>query len=140
MFIPEIPENSLTAEITEIVGLCRKLENDYEFNFAPPVTESKISKWEQNHDICLPEQVMEWLGFTNGCTIAYDRIFPLERFIVGHEQLPNDLVIIGVTHDESMCFSRNSGEIVRYSLRETRRYNDFRDFLNSTLIRSLKKG
>ncbi len=140
MFIPEIPANSLTAEITEIVSLCIRLENDCEFAFSQPVSEGEIDKWEQNHDMRLPEQIRNWLRFTNGCTIGYDRIFGLEGFIVRHCQLPDELVIIGVTHDESLCFSKNSGEILRYGLRETRRYNDFRDFLSSTLIRSLKKG
>ena len=37
MFIPEIPNNSLKDEITQIVELSEKLENDYDFEYSPPI-------------------------------------------------------------------------------------------------------
>jgi len=137
MFISEIPKNRLTAEITQIAELSKKYENEYEFEYAPPAKEKDISTWEQKHDISLPEQINNRLSFTNGCTIAFDRIFGLNGFLVGQSQLPEKLVILGSTHDEPLCFSKTNGEIVRYGLREIRRYACF---LNSPLIRSLKKG
>lgn len=46
MYIPEIPQNSLTDEITQIVELSKKLENEYDFEFDPPLSEVKIILWE----------------------------------------------------------------------------------------------
>lgn len=140
MNIPEIPDNSLTEEITEIIRLCGKYEKEYAFVFAPPLAEIEMTAWEQVHGIILPCHVKDWLAFSNGSTIAYDKLFGLDGFIVGHSQLPEELVIIGSTHDESLCFSRVTHEIVRYGISETRRYEDLRDFLRSTVIRSLRRG
>ena len=39
MYIPEIPNNSLTEEIKEIVELSKKLEKEYDFEYNPPATE-----------------------------------------------------------------------------------------------------
>ena len=39
MYIPEIPNNSLTDEITQIVELNKKLEDEgYYFDYDPPAT------------------------------------------------------------------------------------------------------
>ena len=53
MYIPEIPQNSLTDEITQIVELSKKLENEYDFEFDPPLSEEKIILWEKENNIAI---------------------------------------------------------------------------------------
>lgn len=46
MNVPNIPNNSLTKELKELVELCRKLYPEYGENlcrFAPPATEQEIA-------------------------------------------------------------------------------------------------
>ena len=143
MFIPEIPNNSLTEEITQIVELCNKLKPDYgdnNFNFYPPANNDDIFEWEKKNKILLPNQLKEWLNFSNGYDIITERLLNLNSFIVNHPEIDDDLVIIGSTHGESLCFSKMNFNIVRFDYKETRRYTDFCAFLRETLIRSLKKG
>lgn len=143
MYIPEIPNNSLTEEITKIVELCKKLEPEYgenNFIFYKPLNEEEISNWEKNNNIILPIPLKEWLEFSNGYDIIFDRLLNLNSFITNHPEMDSDLVIIGATHGESLCFSKENHNIVRFNYTETRRYTDFYAFLSETLIRSLKKG
>lgn len=143
MFIPKIPQNSLTDEISQIVELCNKLKPDYgdnNFTFYNSINNEEISIWEKKNKIILPNQLKEWLNFSNGYDIITDRLLNLNNFIINHPEIDNDLVIIGSTHGESLCFSKDNFNIVRFGYKETRRYSDFRAFLNETLIRSLKKG
>lgn len=143
MFIPQIPNNSLTEEITEIVELCKKSEPEYgenSFIFYKPLNEEEISKWEKDNNIVLPIPLKEWLEFSNGYDIISERLLNLNSFIINHHEIDNDLVIIGTTHGESLCFSKANHSIVRFNYTETRRYTDFNAFINETLIRSLKKG
>lgn len=143
MFIPQIPNNSLTEEITEIVELCKKSKPEYgenSFIFYKPLNEEEISKWEKDNNIVLPIPLKEWLEFSNGYDILSDRLLNLNSFIINHPEINNDLVIIGATHGETLCFSKANHNIVRFNYTETRRYTDFNAFINETLIRSLKKG
>ena len=138
MFIPKIPQNSLTDEISQIVELCNKLKPDYgdnNFTFYNSINNEEISIWEKKNKIILPNQLKEWLNFSNGYDIITDRLLNLNNFIIDHPEIDNDLVIIGSTHGESLCFSKVNFNIVRFGYKETRRYSDFRAFLNETLIR-----
>lgn len=143
MWIPEIPNNSLTEEITEIVQLSQRLENDYDFIYDPPATEAEITLWEIEHQIKIPESIKEWLRFSGYSNICNELsvIKGVKSYEVDCELVPDDLVIIGevIGTGEFLCFSKRTGEIVRYDFEETRRYKDFKDFLNETLIRSLRK-
>lgn len=143
MEVPKIPNNSLTKEITEVLSWCKKLEPEYginSFNFEPPASEDSIVEWEARNGIDFPESYKDWLRFSNGYDIIFERLSSIKDIIVGNKDFPADLVIIGFTHDDSLCFSKSTHEIVRYGRKETRRYKDFKAFLNETLIRSLKKS
>ena len=140
MYIPEIPNNSLTEEIKEIVELSKKLKDDYNFEYNPPATEEEIISWENEHKIKIPESLKDWLRFSNGYNILFERLSNLDNYIIEHKDFPKDLIIIGFTHDDSLCFSESTHEIVRYDYNETRRYTDFKAFLNETFIRSLRKS
>lgn len=116
MYIPEIPNNSLTEEIKEIVELSKKLKNEYDFEYAPPATEEEISTWESEHGITIPETYKDWLRFSNGSAIRSElAVFWGIRMIGSCDQfLPNDLVTIGeiIGDGEYLCFSKKTGKII----------------------------
>ena len=66
MFIPEIPNNSITKEIKKLTALCEKKIAEYGENsswFKPPMIENDIQKWETENNIKLPTIYKEWLLF-----------------------------------------------------------------------------
>ena len=133
--------NTISEEINELKEICCKLSElygDSSSRFYPPASKTDIEKWE-NEYTALPEHIRQWLEFSDGYEIMNDRLFHLDDFISNHPHFPDELVIIGTSHDESLCFSKIDGQIVRYGMKETRRYADFKSFLNETLIRSLRK-
>lgn len=140
MDIPKIPNNSLTEEIKEIVGLCQKLEPKYganAFSFAPPASEEEISDWENKHGISIPENYKDWLRFSNGSVIERDfvRFNSLQYFCVDSKVVPDDLVIIGtlVGDGEILCFSKKTGEIIRYLDGEATTVSGVKQILQNTI-------
>ena len=58
MNIPNIPNNSITEEIKEIIALCEELEAEYGKDaswFSDPVSETEIAKWERENKMIIPE-------------------------------------------------------------------------------------
>ena len=144
MYIPEIPNNSLTEEIKEIVELSKKLEKEYDFEYAPPATEEEISAWESEHGITIPETYKDWLRFSNGSVIKNQlAVFWGIKMIGSCDQfLPNDLVTIGelIGDGEFLCFSKKSQKIVRENHGEITEFQSFNIILKDTVIRILKKS
>ena len=144
MYIPEIPNNSLTEEIKEIVELSKKLEKEYDFEYAPPATEEEISAWESEHGITIPETYKDWLRFSNGSAIRSElAVFWGIKMIGSCDQfLPNDLVSIGelIGDGEFLCFSKKSQKIVRENHGEITEFQSFKIILKDTVIRILKKS
>ena len=143
MYLPKIPNNNLYEEISEIVKLIPAIMSKYGENsvkFYNPVSEQEVLEWEKKNNITLPVHIKSLVEFSNGFDINADHIFNIEKFIVTHPDLPNDSVIIGIVNEESLCFSKETGEIIRYDIRERRRYKDFKCFLRDTLIRGMKKA
>ena len=144
MYIPEIPNNSLTEEIKEIVELSKKLEKEYDFEYAPPATEKEISAWESEHGITIPETYKDWLRFSNGSAIRSElAVFWGIKMIGSCDQfLPNDLVSIGelIGDGEFLCFSKKSQKIVRENHGEITEFQSFKIILKDTVIRILKKS
>ena len=144
MYIPEIPNNSLTEEIKEIVELSKKLEKEYDFEYAPPATEEEISAWESEHGITIPETYKDWLRFSNGSVIKNQlAVFWGIKMIGSCDQfLPNDLVSIGelIGDGEFLCFSKKSQKIVRENHGEITEFQSFKIILKDTVIRILKKS
>lgn len=137
MFIPKIPNNSLTKEITEIVQLSKKLENDYNFEYNPPATEDEISTWENEHGITIPETYKDWLRFSNGSAIRSElAVFWGVRMIGSYGQfLPNDLVTIGemIGDGEFLCFSKKTGKIIWEDHGNIDEYDSFNTLLTKVI-------
>lgn len=140
MKVPEIPNNSLTKEIKELVNLCQQLEPDYGENqmyFAPPTTEKEIAAWEHQHGFTIPETYKDWLRFSNGsriCGVTAD-FYSVERLVVGiniEGVVNNDLVIIGnmIGNGTFICFSRKTNKICREDHGEITELENFKCVLN----------
>ncbi len=144
MFIPEIPKNKLTDEITQIVELSKKLEQDYNFEFAPPLSEEKITFWEKENDITIPDQIKDWLRFSGYTSLCNELVIirGIDGFRAQSEYIHDDMVIIGSFIDASIAigFSKTTGIILREDHGEIKEYSTFADFLQNTVIRSLKKS
>ena len=134
--------NSLNSEISALKDLCSELIEIYGSSAVElhnPCNPEMLNEWEVSNSIAIPAQLKEFLLFSDGYDIFSERLMPVGNFIADHPDFPETLVIIGQTHDESLCFSKTDGRIIRYGVKETRSYDDFKAFLNETLIRSLKK-
>ena len=143
MFIPEIPNNSLTEEITQIVELSKELEDEgYYFKYYPPVTEEALSSWENEHNIKIPESLKDWLRFSDYADICSELaiINGVEDFKIDCELVPDEMVIIGevIGDGEFIGFSKETGEIMREDHGEITRLKSFDIFLKDTVIRMLK--
>lgn len=66
MYIPEIPNNSLTKEIKELAKLAITLQEKRRFKFNMPATDIEIAEWEKNSKITLSTSYADWLMFSNG--------------------------------------------------------------------------
>lgn len=144
MKIPEIPNNSLTEEIKEIVRLCQELDNKYFSEFSPPETEEAMTEWEKKNGISIPESYKDWLRFSGSCEITNDlaHFYGTGGMIADYEYLPDDLVYIGdlIGDGEMLCFSKTTGKIIRYDHGVPKDRGDFKDFLNRTIIRMLRES
>ena len=133
MYIPEIPNNSLTKEITEIVQLSQKLENEYDFVYYPPATEEEITLWENKHKIAIPESVKDWLRFSNYSNIRGELavIRSIQDFEIECEIMPEDLVVIGeaIGDGEFICFSKKTGKLVWEDHGDLEIYDNFNKVL-----------
>ena len=116
-----IPNNSLSKEIKKIIRLCEKNKEDLSDDrswFKPPAMEEEILEWERTNGIAIPESYKEWLRFSNGSQILDQeaRLFGTSEFILSDDYVPDDYVVIGmlIGDGERLCFSKNSGKIVRH--------------------------
>ena len=142
--------SSIADNYKEIMNICQKLSTEYggnAFDFSDGTTLDEISVWENNNDILIPKSYKEWLILTESCKVLFDvlNLFPLSKIIVGHKDFPDELVVIGTLFGsgDAVCFSKLTGEIVRYNtlddVPEKRRFNDFNFFLEKVIIKHLKR-
>jgi len=136
MYIPEIPQNSLTEEITQIAERSKKLEDEgYYFELLQPEDEEKIISWEKENSIIIPESVKEWLRFTRGAIIADDiaRIGGINGFESGCDYVPDEMVIIGqiIGDGQLIVFSKETGKIMWETHADIIKFNSFASFLRS---------
>ncbi len=135
-----IPNNSLTEEIKEIVALCEELTPEYGDDssyFSAPVVEDEIIKWESENKTTIPESYKEWLMFSNGSRIINDtaNFYAVKMFDTQCDYVPNDYVVIGelIGDGELLCFSKTTGKIIRYNHGKSIEYQSFKEVLNLIL-------
>lgn len=140
MYNCNIPENnSLKSEIEELLKWCEKkdcesgVEDSY---FEDPIEETKMSKWEEETGVIIPESYKEWLRFSEKCQISTHTATFWGPDEFNSNYVPKDLIVIGemVGDGEVICFSRSTGEFVGFfegSVCE--RYSNFRGVINEML-------
>ena len=138
MYIPEIPNNILKEEITQIVELSKKLEDEgYYFDYDPPATEEELSSWEKENNIKIPESLKDWLRFSSYSNIRSELaiINGVEDFKIDCELVPDDMVIIGevIGDGEFIGFSRKTGKILWEDHGNIEYYNDFNELLKEII-------
>lgn len=142
MRVPE--NNSLKAEIEELLKWCKEAEAEYGENssyFEEPVSEQEMTDWEEENGVKIPESYKEWLRFTGKCRIVSNTatFWGPEKF---HSDIvPKNLIIIGeiIGDGEVVCFSKETGEFVRFfEGKENGIYQDFKGLLNE-IMRMLGK-
>ena len=126
----------LSDLIQKITELTDPEEDNMEF--FPGAGDDEILQFERDNNFTLPEQVKEWLRFTDGCCL-FDTTIQL--YGVAHKPII-DTSPKGVTEDyvriggfnfgDLVCISKNSPKIIQYG--ETQiEYEDFREFLEHVI-------
>ncbi len=137
MVVPNIPNNSLTEEIKEIVSLCQQLEDRYDSYFNPPASEEEIIAWENEHGITIPETYKDWLRFSNGSGMKgrLADFWGVKKIGSCDQFLPNDLVTIGelIGDGEYLCFSKKTGKIIWEDHGKMREYDNLNEVINEIL-------
>ncbi len=133
-----LENNILKEEIKKILKLRdeAEAENNYSYSFAPPIDEEKMTSWEKETGITIPESYKEWLRFSgestiNGTTASF---FSPEKF--HSDYVPDDLVVIGsvIGDGEDVCFSKETGHFIRFFEGKRRREcEDFKGVLNDII-------
>lgn len=140
-----ILSNSLTKKIKELVDLCQKNESDYGEGaswFKEPTPNEIITKWENEHNILIPETYKEWLSFTNEAQIrnTLAHFYGPDKFITNNTGLSEDLIIIAdLSGDgEQLCFSKKDRNFIWTDHGKSESIFDFGDVLDE-VIRILKQ-
>lgn len=120
MYNCNVPENnSLKSEIEELLKWCEKkdcesgVEDSY---FEDPIEESKMSKWEEENGVKIPESYKEWLRFSKKCQIDSNTATFWGPDEFHSNYVPEDLIVIGerIGDGEVVCFSKKTGKIVNF--------------------------
>ncbi len=137
MFIPQIPDNSLTDKIKEIADLAGQLKDIRRFVFNEPASNDDIIKWEKANHISIPESYADWLRFSNGSVIrgTIAEFYGLNEIEINADGFPEDYVIIGelVGDGVLICFSKESGTIFTDDHGEITEYDDFGEILEEVI-------
>lgn len=141
MYIPDIPDNNLTATISQIVELAKALHEKKRFIFNHAASKIEIVEWEKSNGIILPQSYVDWLEFSNGSILrgTVAEIYGLNKIMVKSEYCPDDYVIIGsLTGDgELICFSKDTGKIFTDDHEDITDYEDFNEVLE-VIIEDIK--
>lgn len=136
----DIPNNSLTEIIKDIVALCEELTQEYGSGaswFLAPASLLEISEWERENETNIPESYKEWLMFSNGAQIINStaRFLCLKQICIDNEYIPNDYIAIGelIGDGELLCFSKSTARFIRYNHGKTIEYQNFKEILNLIL-------
>ena len=114
MRIPE--NNSLKAEIEELLKWCKEAEEEYGEDasyFNAPVSEEEMAEWEEENGVKIPESYKEWLRFTGKCRIVSNTATFWGPKEFHSEYVPEDLVVTGemIGDGERVCFSKETGGV-----------------------------
>ena len=137
MFIPQIPDNSLTDKIKEIADLAGQLKDIRRFVFNEPASNDDIIKWEKANNISIPESYADWLRFSNGSVIrgTIAEFYGLNEIEINADGFLEDYVIIGelVGDGVLICFSKESETIFTDDHGAITEYDEFGEILEEVI-------
>lgn len=143
MYIPKIPNNSLTKEINRITELCESKINEYGEDsswFESGLSEADIHNWESSNNISIPTSYKEWLLFSEESQIRNNlaHFYKPDDFLINISGIPNDLIIVGelMGNGELLCISKSDNKLVVVD-HDTIEDADFREILKD-IIRILE--
>lgn len=156
MYIPEISDNNLKPLLEELVYIAKKLDEDEEiseddrfrvmFEFNRPATPEEIDTLEKELNVSLPAGYKEFLLFSNGAqlcghTAEFDNTIGVSKMDKWNKSadFPKDYIIIAylIGDGEDLCFSRKTGEFIRYFEGKGTIYENFYEFFK-WLIRFIR--
>ncbi len=131
MYIPDIPNNNLKPQLEELVYIASKIDTEVSeddkysliFDFNASATEEEIKKLEKEIDTSLPIGYKEFLFFSNGAQLCghYAEFSNTARVAKINKlkktpDFPEDYIIIAkiIGDGEILCFSKETGKIIRY--------------------------
>lgn len=130
----------ISEELRQIVD---KFNEQGKMNFLEETTEEKITEFEKEHSVQLPEKFKEWLLFSDGGEFflpAGIQLYGIEHKPVinvdNNDRPSDDYIVIGVLASGDPILCEKSGEkIAIYNLEagrieEDEIYSDFIAFLN----------
>ena len=136
MFIPEIPNNSITKELKKLTRLCEKKAKDYGVDsswFKPAKFEKDIQKWEKDNNIILPDTYKEWLLFSEESLIRNNvaRFYKLDDLKFNELKDEPDLIVIGEIYGdgELICLSKVENVFYIFDHGDLEEKKDFRDII-----------
>ena len=122
MFIGEEPK-TLKECFERLKKGCQRLSDecgysdDYSF-FNEPATEDEIKRYEERHNIVLPEDYKKFLRFSNGARIMdhWMKIYGLSYCGISDKMVPEDYYVIGeqVGDGERIAFDPETKEIFSF--------------------------
>ncbi len=143
MLIPNIPNNSVTDEIREIVEIAERLDGVKNFVFNEPATEEELQFTEHEIGCTLPVEIRDFYKFSNGITLnGFTADFLCLKEIANlfsakkSPDFPKNYIIIAeiIGDGEVLCFSKENNNFIRYFNGEKLTFNTFKEFLNSIII------
>lgn len=147
MFIPEIPNNSLSEEIREIVDIAKKMDGIKRFAFNPPATDTEICEIEKIINYSLPDDYKDFLKFSNGMVLngLTAEFFNTYEVIDYYNQekesgFPTDYIVMAdiIGDGEILCVSSETGKFIRFFNGEETFFETFKDALTK-IISFIKK-
>ncbi|MBR3025074.1 MAG: SMI1/KNR4 family protein [Oscillospiraceae bacterium] len=122
MFIGEKPK-TLEECFERLKKGCQRLSDECGYSddysiFNEPATEEEIKRYEESHDIVLPEDYKKFLRFSNGAIIMdhWMKIYGLDYCGISDEMVPEYYYVIGeqVGDGERIAFDLETKEIFSF--------------------------
>ncbi|MBP3306858.1 MAG: SMI1/KNR4 family protein [Anaerotignum sp.] len=130
-----IPENlTIEKNLKKLLKLSELAkEAGYNVNIASPNTDVEMNEWEKRNDVKIPEQYRDFLLFTSHYNLHFEMIhmyFPLE-VSKRPSYISEEMVLIGSTMggEETICFSKSTGNIVTIRDGRNQEHGDFNSYL-----------
>ncbi len=104
------PVAMLKREMEYTFSLCKRLEAKYgRAEFAAPLPESEIARWEETNQVTIPEDLKAWLGFSGESRL---KGIPLEFFPITQFRKEQDHVVIGKRENALIGFLTENGRYI----------------------------